>query len=104
MCWSGLRFYGGADFVISQFQQDVQAPRTLFDVLRHRALHQPDQIGWTFLADGEQETGRLSYSQLDARARGVAGWLQSRFSPGDRILLLCPSGLDFLAGFLGCFY
>ena len=30
--------------------------------------------------------------------------LQERLSPGERVLLLYPPGLDYVAAFLGCLY
>src|SRR5262249_2728765 len=44
------------------------------------------------------------YQQLDQRSRAIAAWLQSVSEPGDRVLILYPPGLDYLAGFFGCLY
>jgi acyl-CoA synthetase (AMP-forming)/AMP-acid ligase II/thioesterase domain-containing protein len=82
----------------------ADAPHILVDLLRHRALHQPDRIAFTFLADGETEAGFFTHASLDTRARAIGAWLSSNSSPGDRALLLLPSGLDFVAGFFGCLY
>ena len=38
------------------------------DLLRYRCLHQPDQLAFTFLKDGETESDRLTYSELDVAA------------------------------------
>ena len=38
------------------------------DLLRYRCLHQPDQLAFTFLKDGETESDRLIYSELDVAA------------------------------------
>src|SRR5581483_6689668 len=43
-------------------------------------------------------------ADLHRRARAVAASLQSRWSPGDRALLLYPPGLDFIEAFFGCLY
>src|SRR5579864_5791767 len=79
-------------------------PHTLLDLLRHRALHQPHRVAFTFLAGGETEAGSFTHASLDTRARAIGAWLSSISSPGDRALLLFPSGLDFVAGFFGCLY
>lgn len=76
---------------------------TLIDILRWRAIHQPDQRAYTFLPDGETEI-YLTYTMLEARARVIAKELQTICSPGDRALLLYPSGLDFITAFFGCLY
>jgi amino acid adenylation domain-containing protein len=83
------------------------APRecsTVVELLRRRALQQPGQTAYTFLADGEQEEASLTYAQLDARARAIAALLQSAGAAGGRALLLYPSGLDYVAAFFGCLY
>jgi acyl transferase domain-containing protein/acyl-CoA synthetase (AMP-forming)/AMP-acid ligase II/aryl carrier-like protein len=77
---------------------------TIVDVLRYRATHQPDQLAYTFLEDGEAISGQLTYSELDRMARAVAATLQRRTRPGDRVLLTYPQGLDFVVSFFGCLY
>ncbi|WP_414514560.1 beta-ketoacyl synthase N-terminal-like domain-containing protein [Nostoc sp. PCC 9305] len=77
---------------------------TLVDVLRYRAIHQPQTLGYTFLVDGESEGSRLTYGALDKQARAIATYLQIFASPGDRVLLLYPPGLEFIAAFFGCLY
>ena len=77
---------------------------TLVELLQYRATHQPDQTGYTFLQDGEVESGNLSYRELDQQAKSVAAHLRQNTYPGDRALLLYPSGLDFIAAFMGCLY
>src|SRR4051812_9363107 len=73
-------------------------------MLRARAEERPDQVAFTFLADGQTEAGRLTYAELDARAQAVAAALREVAGPGDRALLLFPPGLDFIAAFFGCLY
>lgn len=77
---------------------------SLVDLLRYRALHQPDQQGFTFLVDGEEETLHLTYAELDAHAQAIAAALQSACVPGDRVLLVYQPGLDYVAAFFGCLY
>ncbi|MDZ7992526.1 MAG: type I polyketide synthase [Nostoc sp. EfeVER01] len=77
---------------------------TLVDLLTYRALYQPNQLAYTFLMDGETEAGQLTYKQLDEQARAIASYLQSQNAIGQRVLLLYPQGLEFLAGFFGCLY
>lgn len=76
----------------------------LVDLLRHRALYQPNQVAFTFLGDGETESSRLTYQELDKQARAIASQLQSLNLAGERALLLYHSGLEFIAAFFGCLY
>ncbi|HSK77422.1 MAG TPA: AMP-binding protein, partial [Thermoanaerobaculia bacterium] len=79
-------------------------PKTLAGALRARVAERPNQLAFTFLADGEAEAGRLTYAELDARATAVAAALARSVPPGERALLLFPPGLDFIAAFFGCLY
>ncbi len=78
--------------------------RTLVDILRWRAQHQPDRTAYTFLLDGETREDNLTYRELDRRARAIAAHLQSLGATGERALLLFPPGLDYIAAFFGCLY
>ena len=77
---------------------------TFVDVLQYRAAYQPDDIAYTFLIDGETEQIHLTYKELDRQARTIAAWLQDRGATGERVLLLYPPGLDYIAAFFGCLY
>ncbi|MEO1340871.1 MAG: fatty acyl-AMP ligase, partial [Cyanobacteria bacterium J06635_13] len=58
----------------------------------------------TFLHRGEIEAARLSYGELEQKAKAIAALLQSHASQGDRVVLLYPPGLDFITAFFGCIY
>ncbi|MGL4883560.1 MAG: AMP-binding protein, partial [Waterburya sp.] len=77
---------------------------TLVEILRNRAIEQPYQTIYNFLVDGETEEISLTYGQLDQKARAIATYLQSVSFPQDRVLLLYPSGLDYITAFFGCLY
>ena len=79
-------------------------PLTLIDLLRWRSETQPDHAAYTFLTDGEREEECLTYAELDRRARAVAAKLQSVVVQGERVLLLYPPGIDYIAAFFGCLY
>ncbi|HVR99639.1 MAG TPA: AMP-binding protein, partial [Thermoanaerobaculia bacterium] len=79
-------------------------PATLVNLLRARAQEHPERPAYTFLLDGEVETARLTYGDLDRQARAIAALLQERGAAGERALLLFPPGLEFVAAFFGCLY
>lgn len=74
------------------------------ELLRLHAERIPDKIAVTLLANGETESGHLTYRELDQRARAIAGHLQSAGLGGKCVLLLHPSGLEFVTAFFGCLY
>jgi acyl-CoA synthetase (AMP-forming)/AMP-acid ligase II/acyl carrier protein len=75
---------------------------TLIDILRDRAFRQPEQVAYTFLVDGETQAVSLTYGALARRVGAIAGRLRDCCRQGDRVLLLYPPGLDYVAAFLGC--
>ena len=77
---------------------------TLVELLRWRANQQPEQSIYTFLTDGEKQEESYTFAELDRRARIIGALLQEQTQPGERVLLIYPSGLDFIAAFFGCLY
>jgi len=77
---------------------------SVVSLLRRRAAESPDRLAYAFLADGETERGRVTYSQLDLQARAFAATMQSLGLAGEPALLLYPPGLDYVTALFGCFY
>lgn len=77
---------------------------TLAELLRWRATHQPERLGYRFLADGETREECLTYGDLDRRARAIAALLATLVHTGDRVLLVYPPGLEFVCAWFGCAY
>lgn len=80
------------------------SPLSLVDILRWRAEHQPHRLAYRFLIDGEFDEIAFTYEALDRRARSIGALLQSCTAEGDRVLILFPPGLDFIAAYFGCQY
>ncbi|BAY66478.1 amino acid adenylation domain-containing protein [Calothrix brevissima NIES-22] len=79
--------------------------KNLVDLLSYRSLSQPNIVAYTFLVDGDREEVKLTYQELDQKARAIAAELQhQKAAPGERALLLYPSGLEFIVAFFGCLY
>ncbi len=78
----------------------------LVSVVRFWAEVQPDAPAFCF-TDGEnfENDACLTFRQLDAAARNIAGYLQKLgVTKGQRVLLIYPPVFDFVSGFLGCLY
>src|SRR5579863_1771574 len=77
-----------------QMKTDLADPivefSTLVEILRWRALQQPEQRAYTYLVDGEEEGDDLTYAGLDSQARSIGTLLQSYQAGGERALLLYP--------------
>lgn len=77
---------------------------TLVDVVRDRAQQMPDQLAFVYLDAGGDESGSLTYGDLDRFARRVAARLKYLGAERERVLLLYPHGLDFIMALFGCMY
>jgi natural product biosynthesis luciferase-like monooxygenase protein len=82
----------------------LMTPTTITDLVSLRASEQPDAVAYSYLDNGEDETASLTYAGLDQRARAVAQLLRAHAKPTDRVVLIYPSGLEFLSAFFGCLY
>jgi amino acid adenylation domain-containing protein len=103
--WLGFGYFLSELTIKQETSQPGTAGATLVDVLRQRAARQPEDLAYTFLLDGEEAEARLTYGELDRRARGLAATLaREGVGGGDRVLLLYPPGLDYIAAFFGCLY
>lgn len=81
-----------------------QLTGNLADRLGLRAETIGERLAYVFL-DGDGEPAEfLSYRELDRRARGLAGALQSRLPPRTPVALLCEDALPFVTRFWGCLY
>jgi 8-amino-7-oxononanoate synthase len=78
--------------------------QTLVDVLEYRARQQPPQVVFRFLQSDGREKATITFLELQQRARAVATRLGDLVVPGDRVMLLVPPGLDYIAAFFGCLY
>jgi amino acid adenylation domain-containing protein/non-ribosomal peptide synthase protein (TIGR01720 family) len=57
------------------------------------------------LRDGETDEVHITYAELDWQARAIGALLQSAdVVAGERVLLLYPPGLEYIAAFFGCLY
>ncbi|MFC4063274.1 fatty acyl-AMP ligase [Planomonospora corallina] len=74
--------------------------------VREQAGRHGHERSYTFVEDhgGELRESRLTFAELDARARSIGAWLAGQRMEDRTVLLLHPAGLEFLAAFLGCLY
>lgn len=81
---------------------EPEAMVTLNQLVSHQAAHDGDQSFVTFLADADRDERRLSFRDLEQRGLAVAALLCARgLAPGDRVLIMLDSGLEFIVGFYG---
>jgi polyketide synthase 7 len=81
---------------------------TLADALAQQAKDRADSVAVRFIEPGgaslaDSAIATLTFAELEERASRVAGVLAESAQPGERALLLCPPGLDYVAALFGCF-
>jgi acyl-CoA synthetase (AMP-forming)/AMP-acid ligase II len=83
----------------------IQTNSNIVQILQQRAIIQAQETAYIFLKDGEQES-KLTYQELDTKARAIAFRLQQLVTPSSRALLVYPysAGLEFIIAFFGCLY
>jgi acyl-CoA synthetase (AMP-forming)/AMP-acid ligase II/acyl carrier protein len=82
----------------------VQDANTYIDVIKKRVKATPEHVVFRFLNDGINENESLSYRQLETRSKAMGAAMQEFAQKGERVLLLFPPGLSYVASLFGCFY
>ncbi|MGD1918166.1 MAG: AMP-binding protein, partial [Pleurocapsa sp.] len=77
---------------------------TIIDILDYRATHQRDCLAYEFYLGKNKPKDRLTYEELARRAKAIALELITRNLQQERVLLIYPACLEFIAAFLGCLY
>lgn len=72
---------------------------TLIDRLAEHAVLSPTKASYVFLTDSAAAQ-EIDFRDLRARVAVIAAALADRFAPGERVLLLLPTGLEFIVAFL----
>jgi acyl-CoA synthetase (AMP-forming)/AMP-acid ligase II len=76
-------------------------------VVRRHAQADPGRTAMTFVdfsTAPEGEARHLTYGELDLRIRAVGAHLRRTVRPGARAAILCPTGVEYVVGFLACLY
>jgi amino acid adenylation domain-containing protein len=84
--------------------QGVIITQTFVEIIQWRALHQPQNESYTFLADTGTDKVSLTYAELDRKARAIAARLQELGGVGERVLILYPPGIEYITAIWGCLY
>ena len=76
---------------------------TFPDVLAYQAQVRGHKMALTYVDDKGDEVASMTFGELYAEARKLAGHLRSSFGveAGDRVLLIYLPGIDFVVGFVG---
>jgi acyl-CoA synthetase (AMP-forming)/AMP-acid ligase II/acyl carrier protein len=82
----------------------IETHASFVEILQWRAQAQSERVAYAFTGLDDAPAQSMSYAQLDQRARALAVRLTERGLAGERVLLMCPPGRDYVAAFFGCLY
>ncbi|MCP5207269.1 MAG: AMP-binding protein [Hahellaceae bacterium] len=70
----------------------------------YRMEHQPDDLAYIFLEDGEQREVRITFRQLHDQAQNIAKAMRQHAELGDRVVLIYQPGIEFIFAFAACLF
>lgn len=74
---------------------------TLISLIDRNIAHVPDTVAYRYLdySAADLRTIELTWAELGVRLRAIAARVQAISERGDRVAILAPQGLDYVAGF-----
>jgi len=75
---------------------------TLISLIDRNVAHVPDTVAYRYLDYSRAPDGEiheLTWAQLGAQVTAIAARVQTLAGRGDRVAILAPQGLDYVAGF-----
>lgn len=85
-------------------EREARSAPSIVEVLRTRALRQPDHVALTFVDDNGGAPTDVSLGELDRDARRIAALLQTVEIRGRRVIVALPPGKLYNSAFWGCLY
>jgi acyl-CoA synthetase (AMP-forming)/AMP-acid ligase II len=82
----------------------LESAGSILECLEHYARVTPEARAYTYLANGEDQERVLTYRELRHRALMYGSFLRTQGLSKQAVLLLFPSGLDFMIAFFACAY
>lgn len=79
----------------------LPAGTTLISLIERNVAHVGDAVAYRYLdfSRSEGESAELTWSELDTRMRAIGSRIQQSARRGDRVGILAPQGLDYVACF-----
>ncbi|MGR9086847.1 MAG: aminotransferase class I/II-fold pyridoxal phosphate-dependent enzyme [Gammaproteobacteria bacterium] len=74
----------------------------LAELFLQRVEQGADQPVYHFIDSENKPVRSLTYRQLGERARALAARLQAMNAKGERVILICPPGLDYMVSYWSC--
>ncbi|TPG33595.1 fatty acyl-AMP ligase [Mycolicibacterium hodleri] len=91
-----------ADCLTSDGGVALPAGVTLPSLIDRNVAHVGDTVAYRYLDFTRSDAGHaieLTWAQLGVRSRAIGAHLQRVATPADRVAILAPQGIDYIAGF-----
>jgi acyl-CoA synthetase (AMP-forming)/AMP-acid ligase II/acyl carrier protein len=88
----------------STLEGTVFPASNMVDLLLRHAEEIPEKVVYRLLEDGVNEKDSITYAGMVEKAKAIAATLLSKGKKGDRVLLLFPTGVEFITAFYACFF
>jgi len=95
------------DFVDETGRIRIREGLTLVRHVEENVAENGDALAYRYIdysREREGEVHELTWAQFGARLRAVGARLQQVTTPGDRVAILAPQGLDYVISFFGAIY
>ncbi|KAA0024641.1 long-chain-fatty-acid--AMP ligase FadD32 [Antrihabitans cavernicola] len=95
------------DYVDSKGNLFIPEGRTLVDHVEAHTRNDANDLAYRYIdysRESDGEVHELTWREFGNRLRAVAGRLQQVTSPGDRVAILAPQGLDYVVSFFAAIY
>lgn len=93
---------GNRGAVPAQFGLMVGRGGSFAERVFHHASTRSEHCAVTVVDSDLEVTGQLTHAQLAKRSRALGAWLQSHGASGRPVVLVLPTGLDFVTSFFAC--
>lgn len=79
----------------------------IIDLLQNQLEENPEKNAYIFLNynfDNDVSNDKITYAELDKRARLISAQFHQKKGFGERAVLLFPPGIDYIVAFFACLY
>lgn len=98
---------GFEEFIDEHGNIALPAGSTLLDHLERHTASNGDDLAYRYIDYSRARDGEvheLTWAEFGVRLKAIAGRLQQVTSPGDRVAILAPQGLDYVVSFFAAIY
>jgi len=78
--------------------------QSIIELIRFRAQHQANDIAYVHIKDKKDQKEIITYGEFEQRIKSLSAKLQSYNVQGERIVLMYPSGIDYIVAYFAVIF